>query len=81
MSMQKTADLLVSVGVMPNRKKVYRRVGMEMTSTTTGMRVIKLELIPMPKMSKEGFPEVWIKVQPCAINAKEALGDKQQGDE
>lgn len=63
MAMRKIKDIAVSVGEYNNQqgelKKQWKNVGIILQGDD-GRMVIKLDTMPMPKMSEQGYPELWL---------------------
>jgi len=63
MTMRATHDVVVTTGIWNDNgkdKKKYSNVGTLFTDDQTGRMSMKLTVTPMPKIGKEGFPEVWL---------------------
>jgi hypothetical protein len=76
MTMRKTHEAKVSIGEY-NGKKVYSRVGTMFTDDQTGNMSLKLDVLPFPKIGKDGFPCVWVSIFPAD---REGGGGYRQND-
>lgn len=47
-----------------DRKKAWHEVGIALSDATGRITSVKLEVMPLPKAGRDGYPEIWLNLFP-----------------